>query len=379
MHPMKKPKVALVHDYLVQYGGAEKTLEALCELFPDSPIYTGIYNPKNLSDQLNSKEIRLSKNSKNILMGKLPKHFTFLMPVVFEGFDLSEFDIVISDGTAWAKGVLTKPDQLHISYIHTPPRFLYKYSVESLKRFKWYYKPIVAYLENFLRTWDFSAAQRPDFLVTNSRHDKKRIRKFYRRDSTVIYPPVEVEFAAKSTKTTLDQDYYLAAGRLSAYKNVDLLVDAFNLLDMNLIVVGTGKEEKRLKRKAKSNIKFMGRVSEEKKHELFENCLGFLFPTVEEDFGIVPVEAMAHGKPVLAHKSGGVMETVIRNVTGNFFEEVNVQNFIKCLKEFDDDIRNSKYNAEEIKKHAQKYNKNRFKQEFKSFVDKKWEEFESHA
>jgi len=372
---MTSPKIALVHDYLVQYGGAEKTLEAICELFPEAPIYTGIYDPKNLSETITSKKIILSQDKNNILIGKLPKHLTFLMPIVFEGFDLDEYDLIISDGTAWAKGVLTKPHQLHISYIHTPPRFLYKYSVESLKRFKWYYKPIVAYLESFLRTWDYSAAQRPDFLVANSTCVKKRINKFYKRDATVINPPVEVktdyEYAEKSN---LEQPYFLFVGRLSAYKNVDLLIQAFNLLDMPLIIAGTGKEEKKLRKLANPNIKFMGRVSEQKKHELLENCSGFLFPIVEEDLGIAPIEAMAHGKPVLAHKSGGVLETLKAGVTGMFFEKLEVETFVKKVKEFEEAIRNERFDANEIKKQAAKFSKARFKEEFKSFVDEKWEE-----
>ena len=171
----KTPKVAIVHDYLVQYGGAEKTLEAICELFPNAPIYTGIYNSKNMPSSLNSKQIIVPKTGGNFLLEKLTKHFSFLMPALFEGFDFEEFDLIISAGTTWAKSVLTKPYQLHISYVHTPPRFLYKYSVESLKRNKWYYKPFVAYLESFLRIWDFSSTQRPYYLIANSNEVQNRI------------------------------------------------------------------------------------------------------------------------------------------------------------------------------------------------------------
>ncbi|MEN9389692.1 MAG: hypothetical protein RLY61_776, partial [Candidatus Parcubacteria bacterium] len=173
-------KVAFVHDYLSQYGGAEKTLEALLELYPTADIYTGLYNPKNLPETITSKNIIAPRNK---LFLKLSKLLTFLMPVIFESFDLRSYDLIISDGTAWPKGVITSPNQLHIAYIHTPPRFLYKYSVETTKRNKWYLKPFVSVVDHFLRIWDFGAAQRPNYLIANSIEVQKRIKKFYKRDA----------------------------------------------------------------------------------------------------------------------------------------------------------------------------------------------------
>jgi glycosyltransferase involved in cell wall biosynthesis len=363
---MKQPKVALVHDYLVQYGGAEKTLEAIAELFPEAPIYTGIYKPQMLSDFLNKRKIIHSNSS---ILGKFPKYLTFLMPLVFENFDLTEYDLVISDGTSWAKGVLTSPDQKHISYVHTPPRFLYKYSVETQKRNKWYFKPFVAFIDNVLRVWDFSAAQRPDVLIANSEETKKRIKKFYGRDAKVIYPPVELN--TKSTKTEKDNitpPFYLALGRLAAYKNTDLMIQAFNLLGLPLTVIGTGTEEGKLRKMAKENITFLGQGSEEIKAEKLSQCLGVIFPVKDEDFGIVPIEAMSYGKPVLAHRSGGVLETVREGIDGMFFDKLDLETLTTKIKEFDENIRKQVYKPELIKPHVQMFSKDRFKKEFYDFT-----------
>ena len=297
---MKSPKVAIVHDYLVARGGAEKVVEAISEIFPQAPVYTGIYKSHAFTPTITSKQVITHGQPANFILNALPKHLTFLMPALFENFDLHEYDIVISSSSSYAKGVLTKPGQLHISYMHTPPRFLYKYSVESTQRDKWYYKPAVSYVDNYLRIWDYLAAQRPDFIVTNSENVRERIRKFYRRDARVIYPPIDKVDPKQEQKDNLSNPYYLAVGRLSQYKNFDLLINAFNLTGLSLVIVGNGKEFSRLKRLAKSNVKIMQGITDNHKHTLWENSLGFIFPVVDEDFGIVVIESLLHGKPVLA-------------------------------------------------------------------------------
>lgn len=367
--PMKQPRVALIHDYLTQFGGAEETLKAITELYPDAPIYTGIYKTQNTPEFLKKKTII---SAKGFFFETFSKYFTWLMPFVFEGFDLRNYDLIISDGTAWPKGVLTTPDQLHIAYIHTPPRFLYGYSVESTKRNAWYFKPAVTIIDHYLRIWDFNAAQRPNFLLANSKEVQRRIQKFYKRDAKVINPPVEINIP-KSDVT--EGQYYLAIGRLVAYKNFDLLIKAFNKTGLNLTIVGTGPEEKKLKRASGKNIKFAGRVSDNEKHKLLRNALGVINIVSNEDFGIVPIEAFAHGKPVLAHKSGGHLETVKENVNGMFIEDLSVKSLVTKIKEFDTTIREEKFDSKKIKEGAKEYSKERFKKEFKDFVDKKWEEF----
>ena len=341
---MKEPKVAIAHEFLSQYGGAEKTLEAMLEIFPDAPIYTAKYNPKDMPDVIKNREIIYPKGFFNKIGEKL--FFLLRMPTIFEGFDFSDYDIIVSSGTTWNKGILTKPDQMHVTYIHTPPRFLYKYSQESTKWEKPLLKPFYSYLVNLLRLWDFAAAQRPDHLVTNSQTTRKRIQKFYKRDAKVIHPPVEIDFPISDGLKKAKAPYFLAIGRLSKYKNFDLLVETFNNVKYPLIIIGTGFEENRLKQMAGKNITFKGKVSDLEKHELLENCMGLINPVVDEDFGIVPVEAMAHGKPVLAHRSGGHLETVIEGETGLLFDHNSVESLSEKLIQFEDLIKNKSFDHE---------------------------------
>jgi len=368
---MEEPKIALAHEFLTQYGGAERTIEAIAEIFTEAPIYTAKYDRKKIPSSINNRKIIYPKRLGNKISEKL--FFLLRMPTIFEEFDFRDYDIVISSGTTWNKGILTKPDQMHITYIHTPPRFLYKYSQEGTKWQKPPFKPFYSYLVNFLRLWDYVAAQRPDYIVTNSETTRKRIKKFYGRDAKIIYPPVEVNFKSEDGLKKAESPYFLAIGRLSKYKNFDLLIKTFNKIKYPLVIAGTGIEEKKLKSIAGSNITFK-KVSDEEKNKLLDGCLGLINPVVDEDFGIVPVEAMAHGKPVLAHKSGGHLETIIEGETGLFFEKDNVDSLSEKLLDFEQMIKNNKFDHEKIKSHAQKYSKERFKKEFENFVREKWEE-----
>ena len=368
---MGKPKIALIHDYLLYNGGAEKTLESITEVFPEAPIYTSIYDPKKFTDVINSRKIVCPQT---VLFKMFPKYLSFLMPLVFENFDLRKYDIVLSDSSAWAKGVLTTPEQLHISYIHTPPRFLYKYPVESAKRNSWYFKPFVAVLDSLLRVWDFNAAQRPDFLIANSQEVQSRIKKFYNREASIIYPPVEILETEKNKFKKREKPYFLMVGRIVAYKNMDIIVKAFKNIPTTLVIVGSGNEENKLRELAASNVEFLGRAGDEEKHFLMEHSLGLINPVIDEDFGIVPVESMLHGRPVLAHKSGGHLETIDENVNGMFFESLSIEDIEKKIREFENNIIANKYDPERIKSFAQKYSKKRFQEELKSFVEEKWKE-----
>lgn len=366
---MQKPRVALIHDYLVQHGGAEKTLEAIAELFPDAPIYTGLYKKDNFSEVINSKKIIYPKNK---LLSMFSKYLTFLMPLIFENFDLREYDIVLSDSSAWAKGVLTSPEQLHISYIHTPPRFLYKYSVESTKRNKWYFKLPVAVIDSFLRVWDYKAAHRPDVLLANSNEVKKRIKKFYNLDSTVLYPPVEIEYKEVDKSLIPYSDYFITAGRVVAYKNVDLVIKTFNKLGKNLVVVGAGPELNRLKEMAGENIFFTGKSNDEEKLNLIQHAIGLINAVDNEDFGIVPIEAMSQGTPVLAYKSGGHLETIKENENGLFFDELTEESLAKKVLEFEQKVKDGHFDKEKIKLSTVKFSRERFQKEYYDFVMEKW-------
>ncbi len=372
-------KIAIIHDQLTQYGGAERALETILDIFPQADLYTGSYKPINISQ-------RILKH--RIVSSGVPTWLSFLMPLAFEGFDLRQYDIVISEGTAWPKGVITNPQQLHVSYIYTPPRFLYRYATEGQKRDKWYFKPFLKVIDHFLLIWDFSAAQRPDYLLSISQEVAKRVKKFYGRDSHIVYPPVDVSGplsgihksrqvgslgSAKAGENKIEE-YYLCISRLSAYKNIDLLIEAFKLTDLKLKIAGTGKEEDRLRRLAGQNIELLGFVTDQEKQELLANCKGFIFPTDYEDFGIVPVEALSYGKPVLCHRSGGSLEIVQESITGMFFDDLSPQKLAEKIIEFDKTIDASLYDREKTVESVKKFSADRFKQEFGDFVRQKWEE-----
>ena len=389
-------KAALVHDYLTEYGGAERVLEAIHEIWPSAPVFTSIYDKSILlhSDVLLSEsaaatgwDIRPSRISELPLAGKLAKTFTFVMPLVFENMDLREYDVVISDGTIWSKGVLTTPGQLHIFYCHTPPRFLYGYPGETDRRRLWYLQPILKPLDNWLRVWDFESAQRPDFIIANSETVAARIRKFWRRDSEVIYPPVGLGAADSPTLRVDDktlrvslggagEGFFLVVGRLSAYKNIDLAIKACNQLDIPLVVVGTGREEERLKKIVRTgkNVKFINFVEDRELSKLYKDCRALIFPVSDEDFGIVPVEAMSFGKPVIALRSGGVTETVVGGKTGVFFGQPTVESLVNALLRFEEGLKGIKGIKENCIEQASKFSKERFQKEFKEFVENKWRE-----
>ena len=367
------PKVALVHDYLNQYGGAERTLEKIMEIFPDAPIFTGVLDLKKLPPVFKERKIITPKL--NLLFQRFPKLFTFLMGNRFENFDLTGFDLILSDGTAWAKSVITEKNQLHISYIHTPPRFLYKYSSENTLRKKWYLKPLFAYLDFHLRIWDYAAAQRPDFLLCNSLEVQKRIKKFYKRDAEVIYPPVKIEKYKKESR----ENFYLTTGRLSSYKNFDLVIQLFNNLDKELVVIGTGIEEENLKKIAKSKkIKFLGKVNDEVLHDYLNKASGYIFPVKDEDFGIALVEALSHGTPCLAHRSGGPLEILRENIDGLFFDEININSITEKFMEFDKKVNEGFFNPKEIAENTKKFSEEIFSKKLKDFIEISWNNFYSN-
>lgn len=349
-------------------------MEKMLDLFPQAHIYTGFCKPLNISQKILAQKI---------FSGKIPGFLGFLMPLVFEGFDLRQYDIIISEGTAWPKGVLTNPDQLHISYIYTPPRFLYGYATEGQKRDKWYLKPFLKVIDHFLRIWDYSAAQRPDHIISISQEVAARIKKFYGRESQIIYPPVDTnvsqitEDSGDDLRSSDIPNYYLCISRLAAYKNIGLLIEAFNKTNLNLVIAGTGKEETRLKELSKGKTELLGFVDDEKKRKLLEDCKGFIFPTDHEDFGIVVVEALAYGKPVLCHKSGGPLEIVSDGVTGMFFSDLNPEKLAKAITEFDKNINEGRYNSKSMQKSAEKFSSERFKQQFLDFVLTSWEKKQS--
>jgi glycosyltransferase involved in cell wall biosynthesis len=370
-------KVALVHDYLKEYGGAERVLSALTEIWPAAPIYTAFYVPDSTAGRaFAGKKIIPSWANWFLPKKNLYSPFRFLAPLIWESFDFAGFDLVISSASWYiTKSIITRPETLHICYCHTPPRWLYGYQTAvEWKRFL----PVRVYGEivaHFLRQYDFLASQRVDEFIANSKNTQERIRKFYRRNSTVIYPPVEVEKIKKATLNLKPEDYFLIVSRVVGAKGIDLALEAANRLGIKLKIVGepTGLrwEEKKLDKLKGRTVEFLGRVKDEELYKLYGRCRAFLALAQDEDFGIAPVEAMAAGRPVIAFAGGGYLETVVEGKTGIFFNDYSVEGLIKAINCFNELIHDNKIKPEDCRKQAEKFGKERFQNEIIKFVRSK--------
>ncbi|MFA6306273.1 MAG: glycosyltransferase [Patescibacteria group bacterium] len=367
-------KVALIHDHLAQDGGAEKVLKILAEMFPEAPIYTLLYEKKNADKYYRHRRIETS------IIQRLPggvTHYQWympFMPMAVEFFDLSGYDLVISDSSSFAKGVITSSHTLHICYCHTPTRYLWSDTHQYIQELKYnkYFKKVIFLVLNYIRMWDRLAADRVDEYIANSRFVAKRIKKYYKRESSVIYPPVETD---KFKIAERAGDYFLIGGRLAPYKRVDLVVEACKKTAKKLKVFGDGVDLARLKQIANGdkNIEFLGWVDDAAKAELYSHCLAFIYPQ-EEDFGITAVEAMASGRPVIAYKRGGATETVIDGVSGVFFNEQTVASLAEAINSFD----SAKFKPEIIKQHAEQFSVARFKDEITKYIEASWENYKNN-
>jgi glycosyltransferase involved in cell wall biosynthesis len=361
-------RIAIIHDHLNQIGGAERVLLVFTEIFPEAPIFTLFYDEKGTKGLFKHVDIRTSFLQKLAIGGLQFRKLLPLMPLAFESFDLSEFDVVISHTSALAKGVLTRPETLHICYCLTPTRYLWLDHLTQIDRLEknWLIGSISKFVRSWLRIWDYNAAQRPDHFVAISQAVAERIKKYYRRNASVIYPPSECR-SIESTGFT--DKYFLLISRFRPYKKVDLAIQAFNKLKLPLKIIGAGEEERKLKQIAKSNIEFLGSISEIKKIELLSGCQALIHPQ-EEDFGLTVVEAMAQGKPVIAFRAGGAQETVVENETGLFFDDQCWESLADAVIRF----KPENFDSSKIKQHAEKFNKERFKREIKELVEKKWKQ-----
>jgi len=350
-------KVALVHDDLIQWGGAERVLQALSEIFPDAPIYTSIYNPKNphLKRAFANKKIRTSFLQKIPFNNILYRALVLFYPMAFEQFDFSEYDLVISQTTRFAKSVITKPKTRHICFCHTPPRFLWNFSGEV--------PPVVIKpFLSFLRIYDRSSSKRVDKFIAGSENAKKRIEKVYQQKALVCQPFVEVE--KFKTNKNFQGDYYLVVSRLVKYKKVDLAVECFNKRGDRLIVVGDGPELSSLIKLAQPNVEFLGKVSDRLLTSLLSGCKGLIVPA-EEDFGMTALEAQAAGKGVIAYGVGGSRETVKSGLTGVFFDRQTKESLSDALTRFEGlqiDQANCLANAE-------RFSRDKFKVKFQQTID----------
>lgn len=377
MKDLKKIKVALVHDQLREFGGAERVLVSLKKIFPQADIYTTTFDLNSLGTHKN-----LIKNWKIYIswFGKIPvlnrfySPFRFLTPFIWESFDFKKYDLVISSSGSWmSKGIKTKKPTIHISYIHHPPRYLYGYetAIEWQK-----YLPIKIYgmiINHFLRIWDYESSQRPDYLIANSIETQKRIEKFYRRKSTVIYPPVSIpkKILFINHQPPITNQYFITISRLARPKHIDVLIKAANIEKFNLKIIGTGRDEKYLRSIAGPTVEFLGNLPDEKFKEIVSNAKAFLFASKDEEFGIACLEAMGYGIPVIAYNSGGIPEYLKNGINGFLFDLLNPISLIKKIKELNN-LNKEKYlqMKKNARKTAEKFSEENFKKNILNFVNK---------
>jgi glycosyltransferase involved in cell wall biosynthesis len=373
---IKDLKVALVHDFLTQYGGAERVLEVMTEMFPEAPIYTLLYDREKMRGKFQDRDIRTSFLQKfpKFLKRKV-KYLLPFLPTAPETFDLRDFDLVITSSSAWSKGIVTRLNVIHISYIHSPMRFVWDSNEEYLLQQEKSHSVnfFARMISNYIRVWDKVAADRPDYIIANSKYTQERIKKYYGRESTVIYPPVSLRKQAHLRNVTggsvskNSESYFLVVSRLSPYKKIDAVVEAFNKLELPLVVIGEGQQEKYLRSIAKKNVKIIGWQPEEKVREYYSKARAFIFAGVD-DFGIAPVEAMAHGVPVVALRIGGVKETVIEGKTGEFFDAAIPEVIVDGVRSLMENEKN--YDKNFIISRAREFSKERFVKEFEEYINK---------
>jgi glycosyltransferase involved in cell wall biosynthesis len=356
-------KVALVHDYLNQYGGAERVLEELHALFPSAPVYTSMYWPEKMSATIRGLDIRTSFMQRLPLVTRNHQPFLLLYPLAFESFDLSGFDVVISNSSAFCKGVITPPGTLHICYCLTPMRWVWNYhAYVERERLGTAARFVLPAAISQLRSWDVATAQNVDRFLAISGTVAARIRKYYRRDATVIYPPVNCDIFVNPFARV--EDYYLIVSRLIPYKRIDLAVDAFSRLGLRLKIVGSGgRDLQALRARAGRNVEFVGRVSDGELKQLYAGCRGLVFPG-EEDFGIAPLEANASGRPVIAYAGGGALDTVVDGRTGVLFEEQQVECLIGAIRRAEA----TAWDPDELRAHARKFDSQVFRDQLGKFV-----------
>lgn len=362
-------RVAIVHDFITQIGGAEKILQACAEMFPKADIYMMLYDKKVADKLLPGRKIYTSFLQNYPLCPDKYKYYLWLMPKATESYNLENYDLVLSITSAFAKGVKTTGKTIHICYLNTPTRYLWEitdYYIKTSvpKLLLPIATPMMKYIIfPYLRRWDLRAAKRPDYIVANSKTIYARTQKYYHRNpDRVIYPFADVTNSLGASAKP--GDYFLLAGRLVPYKMNDIVIRAFNKLKLPLKIIGTGYDEQRLKNLNTSlATTFLGRVSDSELAEAYQNCRAYIFPAFE-DFGITPVEAMAAGRPVIAYGKGGATETIVDKVTGLFFYKQTSEDVIKAVEKFE----RLKFNPHQIRCHALQFSKERFKKEITAFI-----------
>ncbi|MCS7464259.1 glycosyltransferase [Paenibacillus doosanensis] len=355
-------KIALVHDYLNQYGGAERVLECFMDMFPDAPVYTIISDLDRMPRRFKQANI-INSFVQNVPFSK--KHYKkmlSLLPHAVESFDLRSYDVILSSSSAFAKGIITNPSQIHICYCHTPMRYVWDLYHQYLAEIhNPIYKNVLPFILHKIRNWDYVNSQRVDYYIANSENVSRRIRKYYNLPSEVIHPPVAFDRFGAPTESG---DYFLIVSRLIPYKRIDLVIEAFNRLQLPLVIIGDGYDRSRLQKLAGPTVQLLGYQSDEVISQYYAGCKAFILAG-EEDFGITPLEAQANGKPVIAYGKGGALETVAEGTSGVFFREPSADSLIQSLKHFN----TLSFDSQIIRQHADQFNETRFKNQISSFID----------
>ena len=367
MKSKKKLKIALVHDYLNEFGGAERVLSVFSEMFPDAPIYTAFYK-KNSTAYNHFKDKKIIPSWVHYLpffSSKLHSPLRFLTPLIWGSFNFSRYDIILSSSSWYiTKGFKKGPDTKEICYCHTPPRWLYGFKTSVGFKKYWIVRLYAAVVGHFMRIYDFKQAQKVDTFIANSKNVANRIQKFYRRDSVVIYPPVSLLPISGVKK----EDFYLIISRIVGAKGIDLAVKAANKLKIKLKIVGEPAgyytEYKQLKRISGKNVEFLGRLSDKDLVKYYAKAKAFLALSTDEDFGMTPVESMLTGTPVIAFKGGGYLETVVDEKTGVFFDQPTVKSLISAIQKF----QKLKIKPSDCISQAQKFSKEEFIKKIKKLI-----------
>ncbi len=368
-------KVALVHDYLGEFGGAERVLEALAQIFPKAPIYTAFYREGPAYERFGKRKIITSWAQKvPFFATKLHSPLRFLAPLIWNSFtsQLADYDVVISSASWYVtKGFGGPQRPVEICYCHTPPRYLYGYPTSVNWQKYWPVRIFALIVNHFMRVYDFEAAQRVDWFIANSENVRRRIEKFYRRESVVIYPPVDLPKVPKVEKG----EYFLVVSRIVGAKGLALAVEVANKFNLELKVVGKpagySGEYQKIRDMAGANVEFLGYVDDRELAKLYAGARAFLALATDEDFGMTPVEAMLCGTPVIAYEGGGYLETVVDGKTGVFFSPPTVGSLTTAINNFEVLEKKGAFNTAYIKKHAQKFSKERFKKEILKFVNER--------
>ncbi len=355
MNRLSNKKLALVYDRVNKWGGAERVLLALHEIFPDAPLYTSVYNPAAAGWAKVFPAVIPTFLQKFPLAKSNHELYPWLTPIAFETLKFDDYDIVISVTSADAKGIITKPGTFHLCYCLTPTRYLWSHEDFYKSQTSSLFHPLF----NYLKSWDLIASRRPDAYIAISKTVQSRIKKYYGLDSQIIYPPIDFDVYSQASPPPSLKDFFLYVGRLVAYKQAEVLVEIFNDLQLPLAIIGTGSLESKLKAVAAPNIYFLGQLSETELTAYYQHARAVLY-IHEEDFGLVPLEAHAAGTPVIGINKGGVTETVIHGQTGLLLN--GIADLKNAILNFD----STKFDREFIKAHAQKFAKDRFKGEFKS-------------